>query len=184
MTPTIHAMNPNPQERAMLQPPKYRPISVAPQFRADYVEPAPIQRALHLEVVRRAKLRAFNNGLFVGAIMGAAALALGMTGAAWSDTISISGSTVTLSPSDIPGATAVVTFVNVSTNDAKDNGSRFVSMPGLQVETIFAWEVNPFGADAITVIPPVGMTCQPADCKATAMEGFSAEVLLLEWVGS
>ena len=50
-------------------------------------------------------------------------------------------------------------------------------------ETI-TWDADGFsGADRITVRPPEGITCLPADCSATVMEGFTGSVVLLDWQG-
>lgn len=103
---------------------------------------------------------------------------------AFSDTISISGTAVTLAPSDLPGVVAVVTMDNVQLNGAHDNGVYSVAMPGLVVEVEFSWEQGMWGEDLLTVLPPDGMTCQPASCAMLVPEGLTGRIELLEWVGS
>jgi hypothetical protein len=57
--------------------PQERWISIAPRFRPDHAEPAPIPRALHNEIVRRETARGWSQGFMAGAVVGAVALAVG-----------------------------------------------------------------------------------------------------------
>lgn len=136
--------------------------------------------------------RAFWRGVVIGGlIVGGTFIA----SAAWGETISIGGiyingaaqfgTTVSIEPSGNPGELAVVTLVNEHVNQGRDTGQYFVGMDGLVVEVQFTWDENPLtGADRITVIPPEGITCLPADCSATVLEGMAGTVVLLDWVGS
>ncbi len=97
----------------------------------------------------------------------------------------MAGTTVSIEPSSVPGELAVVTMVNAHVNDAGDDGERFIAIPGLAVGVAFTWDADGFsGADRITVRPPEGITCIPADCTATVMEGGTGAVVLLDWIGS
>lgn len=93
--------------------------------------------------------------------------------------------TVNIRPSYEPGELAVVTLDNRYVNDGQDNGTYFISIPGLVAEVDFTWDADPLiGSDRILVIPPEGIVCVPADCAVTVVEGFTGEVVLLDWVGS
>lgn len=125
--------------------------------------------------------RSFVRGLIIGGtIVGALAYAL----PAWAGEVSISGTTVTLEPSEEPGVVAIITMNNISMNGSRDVGAYQVAMPDLVVDFTFQWQVDQLtGSDGITVIPPDGMRCEPASCVAVVMEGQSGSVRLLEWVG-
>lgn len=102
---------------------------------------------------------------------------------ALAETISISGSPVSLGPSDDPAALAVVTFENVQMNGAHDNGDYTLAMADLVVGIRFAWEVGMFGQDRVEVLPPVGVVCVPSSCTAEVLEGFSGQVVLYPYEG-
>lgn len=160
--------------------PQDRPVSIPPRFRQPDV--APVNDISVPDAARMARFqlwRGFRIGLGAGVLIGAF-LASSLLLA---ETISISGSMVSIAPSDAPGELAVVTFENVQMNGPQDNGTYPLAMPGLTVDVVFAWEVDVFGSDRVTIIPPDGIICRPTSCEATAMEGFPAEVVLLEWVG-
>lgn len=94
-------------------------------------------------------------------------------------------STVTIAPTDRPGALAEVTFNNVSVNNAGDTGTTgAISLGGLSVQVEFAWETDALGSDTITLTPPDGVLCVPS-CELTVPEEGSATVFLysLEAVG-
>ena len=138
---------------------------------------------LRIEDAQNKALTAFFRGVAIGAlVIGLAACAI-MTLPASAGEVSISGSVVTLQPSTDAGALAVVTFDNRPSNGVTDDGVYSLSIPGLTVDILFAWEVSPLGDDRITVIPPPGVTCIPASCHGTALEGYVATVLLNEWAG-
>lgn len=126
----------------------------------------------------RRAYRAFWRGVVFGGIL---------TGAAFIGTaafaLDISGSTVTLEPSADPSAFADVVFFNDLSNGPTDTGAYTISQDGLVIGTRFVWDSNFIGADQITVTPPAGMTCKPADCTATVIEGQTGRVTLFEFIG-
>jgi hypothetical protein len=141
------------------------------------------QTHIRIEDAQDKALTAFWRGFWIGAVLAGIG---GIAGAAWSETIIVghdvsNGSTVTLAPSDDPGAVAVVTFRNEAVNGGWDNGVYTLDMPGLSVGIVFTWDTS---ADRITVVPPDGMVCQPASCEATVPEGGTGEVLLIEYLAS
>ena len=144
---------------------------------SEYDEDVALHRFLTLSDANRKARRAF---FYAAVIFGALGFAAGK---AWSDTISISGTMVSLEPADAP-AVAVVTMHNVDLNGPMDNGSHWLTMPGMTVEIIFTWQADIWGQDSITVIPPDGMRCDPVNCTTTVMEGLTGHVWLLEWIGS
>jgi hypothetical protein len=92
--------------------------------------------------------------------------------------------TVNIRPSDKPGQLAVVTLDNRYVNDGQDDGTYFIAVDGLVAEIEFTWDAEPLiGADRILVIPPEGILCLPASCEVTVMEGFTGQVVLLDWEG-
>jgi hypothetical protein len=131
------------------------------------------------EAERMAK-RAFWRGVVFGGVLTGAAF---IGGAAFGEPLSISGTTVTMEPSQEPGAIAVVTMINVSLNGADDNGTYSLAMPGLLVDVIFTWDDGIWGEDSLTVIPPDGIVCRPSSCRMTVPEGLIGRVLLMEWSG-
>lgn len=145
---------------------------------SEYDEDVALHRFLTRSDARRKAKRYFVYAAVIFGVLGFAA------GAAWSDTISISGTMVSLEPSQEPGVVAIVTMENVALNGEADNGSYWLTMPGLTVEAVFLWEAGSWGQDSITVIPPDGMRCEPASCEASVLEGLTGHVLLLDWVGS
>lgn len=124
----------------------------------------------------------------------ALALVAGLAASARAETIQIgrmfvngklaSPSTVTIAPSPEPGQLAVVTFVNEHVNEEEDNGDWSIATPDVTVSVRFTFQFNPItGADRIDVSPPAGVTCDPADCGVTVMEGFTGRVVLFQWQG-
>jgi len=48
----------------------------------------------------------------------------------------------------------------------------------------FTWDHEPvLGSDRITLTPPAGITCEPADCGVTVMEGAVGSVVLFDFLG-
>lgn len=87
-------------------------------------------------------------------------------------------STVTIAPTDRPGALAEITFNNVSVNDAGDTGvTGTIDLDGLEVEASFEWETDPLGSDTITLTPPEGIICVPS-CVMQVPEDSTATVIL------
>jgi hypothetical protein len=162
----------------MRQPVDY-PIPNAPMM--------PIAKAERLagEKARRAFLYA---SVIFGVIGFGAGVAFGETitiGGIYVNGAAQFGTTVSIEPSGNPGELAVVTLTNEHVNDGRDNAEYFVGIDGLSVGVTFTWDADGFsGADRITVRPPEGITCLPADCSVTVLEGFVGSVVLLDWVGS
>ncbi len=101
---------------------------------------------------------------------------------ACADSVSISGTMVSLEPAPAP-AVAQVVMRNVQMNGSRDDGFYVLTMPGLTVEAQFTWDAALEGHDRLTVTPPDGFVCQPADCSMTVAEGSTGIVLLLPWIG-
>lgn len=141
---------------------------------------------------KRKANRAFKHALVIGAVLGLT-VGVGAT-RAFGETISIggiyingyqgAGTTVTLEPSTKPGVLAVVTLDNRHVNQGADNGTYALTLDDLTVQVEFTWDADPIlGSDRISVIPPLGVTCDPEDCGVTVMEGFTGTVTLFDWRG-
>jgi hypothetical protein len=162
-----------------------------PRPRPDWVLDAP--EVLTRDEADAKALRAFWRGTFVGAVAIAASFA---AGAAWSQEVvtigdaeingqRVEATTVSIAPSDKPGQLAVVTFENRYMNDGLDTGEYWISLPELAVGVSFTWDAGPApGADRIELIVPEGITCIPAACRISIMEGFTGSVILLDWMGA
>jgi hypothetical protein len=105
--------------------------------------------------------------------------------AAAQSTADISGTIVTLRPSDRPGAVAEVHMQNRMHNSSADEGEFTLTLDGLTITARFDWEVTIYGDDRVTVTPPDGVICVPADCTLTVQELFDGTLYLysLESVG-
>jgi hypothetical protein len=149
--------------------------------------------------ILRDELRGYHRkqftGFWRGAIFGAV-LATGafVASAAWSETITIGsiyisgqeqhGTTVTISPSDVPDEWARVVMVNRYVNQGKDDGTYSLPFEGVDIPLEFLWDADPLlGSDRITLTPPDGITCIPEDCTVTVPEGMTGEIVLLDWRG-
>jgi hypothetical protein len=87
-------------------------------------------------------------------------------------------STVTIAPTDRPGALAEITFNNVSVNGAQDTGTTgMIDLDGIEVGASFEWETDPLGSDTITLTPPDGIICVPS-CVMQVPEDSTATVIL------
>lgn len=115
-------------------------------------------------------------------------------GAAWGETITIGsiyvngaqqqGTTVTISPSDKPGEWARVVMENRYVNQGRDDGTYALPFDGVALEAQFLWDADPvLGADRVTILPPDGIVCIPEDCSVTVPEGFTGEIILIDWRG-
>lgn len=151
----------------------------------------PLPQYVEAREAKRKAFRAFWRGSIFGAFLATGAF---IASAAFGETITIGGiyvngaaqfgTTVSIEPSGNPGELAVVTLTNEHVNDGGDNAEYFIGIDGLAVGVTFTWDADGFnGADRITVRPPEGITCLPADCEATVMEGFTGTVILFDWVG-
>ena len=81
------------------------------------------------------------------------------------------------------GKLAEVVMDNQITNSPLDNGEYQLAMDGLEVGIHFTWDKYQ-GDDAITITPPDGVICDPADCVLQLPEGKSGMVVLYGWSGS
>lgn len=87
-------------------------------------------------------------------------------------------STVTLAPTDRPGALAQVAFDNVAINDAGDTGTAgTLTIPGVSVEVAFEWNADFAGPDRVTITPPDGVLCWPR-CTIMISEDSQAMIWL------
>lgn len=95
-------------------------------------------------------------------------------------------STVTLAPTDRPGALAQVTFDNVAINNAGDTGTTAtLTIPGMSVDARFEWETDMIGSDTVTITPPEGVECVPS-CVMQVPESSAVTIWLFaqELVGA
>jgi hypothetical protein len=132
--------------------------------------------------------RAFFRGLLIGgAVIWIADAALSETiqiGRTYINGESYGTTTVTIEPSDVPGQLAIVTLQNEHVNQGTDDGDYSLTFEGMVFGIIFTWDADPLlGSDRITVIPPAGITCAPADCGVTVQEGQAGSVILFDYVG-
>lgn len=104
------------------------------------------------------------------------------TAAAAAGTVDLSGSTVTLRGSEMPGALAEVMFDNVNRNGPHDEGVTTLTWGGIEVEVSFHWNVNDDSDDAIVIVPPEGVICVPS-CELVLKEGYSGVVTLFDLSG-
>ena len=157
------------------------PIGSGAPFPADHVRAGAV--LVEASAAQRQARACYWRGIIEGAawtlvLIGGSALGVSMAFA-----LDISGSTVTVQPTDEPGAVAEVVFDNQLHNSWADDGDYVAAMPGLSVGVRFAWEVNPFGSDAVTITPPDGLICDPASCRIEAMEGFTGRLILRDFLG-
>lgn len=125
---------------------------------------------------RRKAYRAFAYGAVICGVIGFGA------GMAWG--LEITGSTVAVLPTDEPGAVAIVVFQNSPTNSGFDDGEYTATGQGITVGVIFDHQIDAVGTDAVTIIPPLGLVCDPADCRIALPEWQSGSVFLREFVGT
>lgn len=142
-------------------------------------DPAPLPIFLTEAEAGRKALRAFLRGAIVGVLLG-----FGATVVSAAFSLDISGSTVTLEPSADPAAFADVVFFNNFNNGPTDTRSYALAHDGMALGISFVWDSGAHGEDRITVTPPAGMTCQPANCSVTVIEGQTGRVTLYDFLGS
>jgi hypothetical protein len=95
----------------------------------------------------------------------------------------LSGTIIALQPSTAPGAIAEVEMYNHAANGPHDEGSHTLTLDGLNVGISFDWDAEGKQADAITVMPPDGVLCEPASCVLMLDEGETGALILYEFVG-
>lgn len=96
----------------------------------------------------------------------------------------ISGTLIDIAPTDEAGAVAVVTMQNHFHNGPQDTGAYTLPFDGALFGLAFEWDAGQAGEDRITVTPPAGFTCIPADCSATVIEGQTGRVLIIPYIGA
>lgn len=96
--------------------------------------------------------------------------------------LDLSGTVITLQPSAAPGAVAEVVIENINMNGPGDDGSYALDMGALSVGVAFKWDADGT-RDRLTVTPPDGLICIPADCAVVVEEGKVGRVLIIEWSG-
>lgn len=105
-----------------------------------------------------------------------------MTAPALADSVTLSGSTVTLQQTARPGAVAEVVFENRAVNSIMDEGEYDLTHGDLSMPFAFNW--NESGdSDAITVTPPEGITCLPTSCILRLPEHETGSLFLFDGLG-
>lgn len=97
--------------------------------------------------------------------------------------LDISGTTVTMGPTERPDAQAEIVMRNAMMNDQHDNSEHVLMMGDLIVAAEFAWDYGAYGSDALIVTPPDGMICDPGHCVLEVQEGQTGVLYLLPWEG-
>ena len=97
--------------------------------------------------------------------------------------LDISGTHVTLGPTDHPIAHAEIVMRNALTNSAADKGVYELTYDGISVSVLFDWQRGPNGADALIVTPPDGYTCEPANCEIVVHETYTGTLYLIPYLG-
>jgi hypothetical protein len=154
----------------------------------DWPDFVPLPSYLPMDEAKRRARKAFLRAAVIFGALGFAA------GAAFGETISIGsmyingyepkGTTVSISPSDLPGEWARVVMENRHVNQGSDTGDYSLTFDGVVIPLEFVWDQDPIlGSDAITLTPPDGIICVPADCSVTVPEGMTGEIVLLDWRG-
>jgi hypothetical protein len=101
----------------------------------------------------------------------------------WWFLLDISGTVVDFVPPRDPAAVAEVRMDNFELNGSSDNGTYWLNLDGVPVAVRFEWEAGLGGEDALVVLPPAGMFCEPADCRVVVPERQAGSVLLFDYVG-
>jgi hypothetical protein len=97
--------------------------------------------------------------------------------------LDLSGTIITLQPTEEPGAVAEVEMRNVPTNSDAENGEYPLTLGDLTVTAEFLWNSGPAGADSIIVTPPEGVICKPETCVLELQEGYTGTLWLFDWRG-
>ena len=106
-----------------------------------------------------------------------------MIGPLFAALLEISGTFITVHPGKTPEVIAEVWVKNQATNTDKDNGVYELSIEGQVVEVEFIWNDGTFGADRITLKPPLSIVCEPASCSILVLETFDGVILLKPFSG-
>lgn len=100
---------------------------------------------------------------------------------AHADTISISGTKVTIREGDSP-VVAVIEMSNDLVNGYGDERPVELHLPHLTVSAMFEYGEGQ-QADALIITPPDGTYCEPRSCVLRVEEEDSGVLRLMEWVG-
>ena len=101
--------------------------------------------------------------------------------AALADTISVSGSLVTLQETVEPEAIAEILFDNRNVNGPHNTGNYELLLGNLSVGFKFEWTS---GDDSIAVYPPSGVSCVPETCILRLREDTAGTLWLFGGIGS
>jgi hypothetical protein len=99
----------------------------------------------------------------------------------WADTISISGTIVTMDEGESP-VVAQITMRNLPVNGPRDEKPVALTLPHLTVNAMFGYG-DGLVADDLIVTPPDGTYCEPRSCVLRVEEGDTGTLRLMEWVG-
>lgn len=97
--------------------------------------------------------------------------------------LDLSGTIITLQPTEHPTAIAEVVMENNQVNGPHDEIVAELDLDGLKVWVSFDWDSGLDGEDAIAVSPPDGILCDPSDCVLQVREGETGTLYLYEWSG-
>lgn len=87
--------------------------------------------------------------------------------------------TVTLQPTQRPGAVAEVVLHNENINGHLDEIATELTHGAITIGVRFDWEADPMsGADAVVVTPPEGLICLPTDCRLVVEESRTGTLWL------
>lgn len=86
---------------------------------------------------------------------------------AQAETRDISGSLVTLQPTDHPGAVAEIEFENNAVNGPADNSTFTLTLNEMEVRVEYTWNAEGGQNDRITVEPPEGFVAVPRTLDVT-----------------
>lgn len=106
-----------------------------------------------------------------------------MIGSVLAALLDLSGTIINMVPSDDPEIIAEVEIENGPMNTPIDEGIYPLSLGEITIEVEFTWNVDAAAADRITVTPPTGVICEPADCSVLLLEEFKATILLKPYTG-
>lgn len=95
---------------------------------------------------------------------------------------------VSVEPSTDPNVVAVVTFKNTPTNTSWDNERKTLilkteELGEIQIGVEFTYNAADYGADRITIYPPMELVCDPASCEVEVLEHFNGKIKLLHYNG-
>lgn len=96
--------------------------------------------------------------------------------------LDLSGTIITLQPTEYPGAIAEIVMENILVNGSHHEMNYQMTMGDMEVWVSFDWDRDN-GSDAILVSPPDGVLCIPADCVLTVPEDATGVLYLYEFEG-